>query len=138
MKSMHKFKNLIQVGIRDISYNEYKKVCLSKNIIMFSDKDMRKYKINGGFDIISNEIISLSKDYIYLTIDIDGLDISLCPNTGTPVPGGLSFDQIINLLKKIKLHKKRIVGADICETADSSIDSIVSIRVLYKILGVIG
>jgi agmatinase len=79
----------------------------------------------------------MSNDLIYLTLDIDGLDISLCPNTGTPVPGGLTFDHMLNLLKKIKVYNKKIIGADICETAGSPIDSIVSIRLLYKILGLI-
>jgi agmatinase len=102
---------------------------------MFSDKNVRKYKINGTFDIISDKIVRMSNDLIYLTIDIDGLDISLCPNTGTPVPGGLSFDHVINLLNKINSYGKKIIGADICETADAAIDSIVSIRVLYKLLG---
>jgi len=110
---------------------------LLKNVAIISDKDMRKYKINGSFDIISNKIIKMACDFLYITIDIDGLEISLCPNTGTPVPGGLSFDSIIYLFKKIKKYGKKIIGCDICESSSSSIDSIVSIRLLYKLLGLV-
>ena len=135
IKTSNKCRSLIQIGVRDISYNEYKKTCLEKNVFMLPDKDIRKYRLSGANDIILNKILIMSNKLLYITIDIDGLDISLCPNTGTPVPGGLSFDYIIALLKNIKKYNRKIIGFDICETSNSSLDSIVSIRLLYKLLG---
>jgi len=130
-------KRIIQVGIRDVSYSEYKQIQLSNEIYSFLDKDIRKYKLLGSFDVLSEDIIEKLGDLIYITIDIDGLDIPYCSNTGTPVPGGLNFDHIIHILSNIKKKKKRIIGADICETSSSTLDSIVSMRLLYKLTGVL-
>jgi agmatinase len=129
--------NIVQIGIRDFSFNEYKNVKLNSNIFVFLDKDIRKYRLLNAFYILTNNIISRLSEYIYITIDIDGLDSVYCPNTGTPVPGGLSFDQVISIIKKIQAHNKKVIGFDICETSYSFNDSIVAVRLLYKIIGAI-
>ena len=56
---------------------------------------------------------------VYVSFDIDGLDPSLCPDTGTPVPGGLSFAEAVELLRAVLRSGRRMVGADLCEVAPS-------------------
>ena len=73
----------------------------------------------------------------YISFDIDGLDASLCPNTGTPVPGGLEYEQAIYLLETIA-KEHRIVGFDLNEVAPSKDgkdewDANVGGRLLYKL-----
>ena len=60
---------------------------------------------------IVDEIIATLPEKIYLSFDIDGLDPKLCPNTGTPVPGGFEVEQILYLFRKVKeAGKMRVEG----------------------------
>jgi agmatinase len=76
---------------------------------------------------------------VYLSWDIDGLDPVLCPNTGTPVPGGLSFQQAVSLMEGIARAGKIIVGFDLNEVSpgeeNSEWDGNVGARLLYKMIG---
>ena len=76
-------------------------------------------------------------DDVYLSWDIDGLDPTLCPGTGTPVPGGLSWNEAVGLLRALRRAKKRIVGLDLCEVApgETEWDANVGARLLYKMIG---
>jgi agmatinase len=76
----------------------------------------------------------------YISFDIDGLDPTLCPNTGTPVPGGLSFAEMVVLLRTLVDSGRTVVGFDLVETAPdptgvSEWDGNVAARVLYKMIG---
>jgi agmatinase len=76
---------------------------------------------------------------VYLSWDIDGLDPTLCPGTGTPVPGGLSFSQAVGLLEGLVRSGRRIVGFDLNEVAPGpdggEWDANVGARLLYKQIG---
>jgi agmatinase len=137
IKHLSFIRSVVQIGIRALSYNEYKQICLNPRIYTLLDSDVRRYRILGSFDTIADIVISKLSRYVYVTIDVDGLDILYSLNTGTPVPGGFSFDHIIYILKKISFTSKKIVAADICETASVTIDSIVAIRLLYKLIGIL-
>jgi len=79
----------------------------------------------------------LPKD-VYLSFDIDGLDPVLCPHTGTPVPGGLSFHEAAGLVRAVRESGRRIVGFDLNEVApgpDDEWDGNVGARLLYKMIG---
>ena len=79
----------------------------------------------------------LPKD-VYLSFDIDGLDPVLCPHTGTPVPGGLSFHEATALVRAVVQSGRRIVGFDLNEVApgpDDEWDGNVGARLLYKMIG---
>src|SRR4029079_15694467 len=67
----------------------------------------------GRNDWIEDAVDSLS-DEVYLTIDIDGLDPSIVPTTGTPEPGGLGWYETLALIRRIA-EKKTIVGMDLVE-----------------------
>ena len=74
-----------------------------------------------------------------MSFDVDGLEPSFCPNTGTPVPGGLSFREAVFLLDTIAQAGRRIVGFDLCEVAPGEDgdewDANVGSRLLYKLIG---
>jgi agmatinase len=79
---------------------------------------------------------------VYVSFDIDGLDPSLCSHTGTPVPGGLSFNQAALLLWALKQSGKTVVGFDLVEVAPEihhgfEYDANVGARVLYKLCGIV-
>ncbi len=80
----------------------------------------------------------LPKD-VYVTFDIDGLEPGLCPHTGTPVPGGLSFQEAAYLLAAVVRSGRRMVGFDLVEVAPDPAggewDGNVGARVLYKLAG---
>ena len=104
------YKNisLISFGIRNISKTEIP--YLKKNssrINIFWAKDKRYWNLNKFKKLIKNK-------NVYLTFDVDGLDSSIMPATGTPEPGGLLWDETLRIIK-IAAKNSNIVGADINE-----------------------
>ena len=100
--------NVVSFGIRNISSSEIS--FLNKNkkrINIFWAKDKLKWNLNKFKKIIRNK-------KVYLTFDVDGLDLSLMPATGTPEPGGLFWNETIKIIK-IVAQSSNIVGADINE-----------------------
>jgi len=98
----------VQVGIRSISAEEARLLDSGLPTRIFWARD-----IVGKTDWIDSAVDSLT-DNVYLTIDIDGLDPSIVPTTGTPEPGGLGWYETLELIRKIA-EKKRIVGMDLVE-----------------------
>jgi agmatinase len=130
---------LVQVGVRDLGLAENRMIAESSGrIVTFFDADLATRKERGvPFADIADEIVDALPPNIYLSWDIDGLDPTLCPGTGTPVPGGLSWNEAIGLLRAIHRAKKRIVGLDLCEVApgETEWDANVGARLLYKMIG---
>ena len=85
----------------------------------------------------TEKIISQLPQKVYVSFDIDGLDPNFCPNTGTPVPGGLDIQAVFFLIKKIVESGRTIIGFDLCEVAGlgNDWDGNVGARVLYKLCG---
>lgn len=112
-------KKLVQVGIRDWCEEEEQRIIKSKGRIRtFYDRDIQDRKFQGeNWNEITDEIVDSLGDYVYLSMDIDGLDPALCPHTGTPVPGGLSFPELIFLIRKLWTSGKKIIGFDLVEVA---------------------
>src|SRR5690606_2133030 len=81
---------LVQVGIRDYCDEEFEAITKSQGrIVTFFDRDLKAGAYQGKtWDQQTDEIIRELPERIYISFDIDGLDPKLCPNTGTPVPGG--------------------------------------------------
>ncbi len=122
--------SLISFGIRNISQSEIP--FLKKNssrIDIFWAKDKSKWNLNKFKKLIKNKTV-------YLTFDVDGLDSSIMPATGTPEPGGLQWDETLNIIK-IAAKNSKIVGADINELAPikgfNSYNFLVA-KLAYKIL----
>ena len=78
--------------------------------------------------------------HVYVSFDIDGLDPKLCPNTGTPVPGGLEFREAMYLMKMVVDSGRQIIGFDLCEVAGmgNEWDGNVGARVAYRLANLMG
>lgn len=128
-------ESLTQVGIRDYCEDEVNLIMSSNGKInTFYDSKMKELMFKGEtWDSICQNIVSMLPDNIYISFDIDGLSPELCPSTGTPVPGGLSYEQVEYLLKQINLANKNIIGFDLCEVAPGSKewDESVGARLLF-------
>lgn len=140
MSAPSKPQTLVQVGIRDFCEQEFNTITESGHITTVFDQDIKAQLFEGKHwaDICDN-IIRHLPEKVYLSIDIDGLSPEFCPNTGTPVPGGLSFDQLNFLFSKLVLAKRKIVGFDLNEVAPgedgSEWDANVGARLLFKMCG---
>ena len=126
----YKNVSLISFGIRNISKGEIpflKKN--SKRINIFWAKDKKKWNLNTFKKIIKNKTV-------YLTFDVDGFDSSIMPATGTPEPGGLFWNESLEIIK-IAAKNSNIVGADINELSPikgfNSYNFLVA-KLAYKIL----
>ena len=126
----HKNVSVVSFGIRNISAEEIP--ILQKNkkrINIYWAKDKKKWDLNKFKKQIKN------KD-VYITFDVDGLDSSIMPATGTPEPGGIFWDEALEILKTA-CKNSRIVGADVNELAPikgfNSYNFLVA-KLVYKIL----
>lgn len=130
---------LIQVGIRDYCEEE-KNYAISqgKRVHTFFDRDVRKGQYTGKtWDQICKEIVSALPQRVYVSVDIDGFDPKLCPNTGTPVAGGLEYEEGMHLFNVLKASGKEIIGFDLNEVSpgDTDWDGNVGARVLFHLCG---
>ncbi|HEY4798383.1 MAG TPA: agmatinase family protein, partial [Bacteroidia bacterium] len=129
-------KKLVQVGIRDWCEDENNLINKSGGrITTFFDYAMKNEMYEGrSWKNISDEIISHLPGKVYISFDIDGLDPKLCPDTGTPVPGGLEFEQAVYLIQQLAASGKKIIGFDLNEVAPgkSEWNGNVGARILYR------
>jgi agmatinase len=72
-------------------------------------------------------------DEVYISWDVDGLDPTLCPNTGTPMYGGLLWREAKALIRAIR-DCKTVVGIDLCEVAPGDVDARVGTELLYALI----
>ena len=126
------FKNvdLISIGIRNISKEEIPFLKKNDNRIkIFWAKDQKKWNLKYFKRLIKNK-------NVYLTFDVDGLDSSIMPATGTPEPGGLFWYETLSLIKTT-FKNANVIGADINELAPikgfNSYNFLVA-KLAYKIL----
>ena len=126
----HKNISVISFGIRNISSSEI--YFLNKNssrIKIFWSKNKKKWDLKKFKKLIKNKTV-------YLTFDVDGLDSSVMPATGAPEPGGLFWDETLDIIK-IAFKNSNIVGADINELSPikgfDSYNFLVA-KLAYKIL----
>ena len=87
---------------------------------------------------LNRRIVDELPEVVYISFDIDGLTIEHCPHTGTPVPGGITFEQVVYLMECVADSGRRIAGFDLVEVVpcpEDKIDAVVGARVLYKLCG---
>jgi agmatinase len=123
----------VQVGIRSISADEARSnnTGLPTKIFWARDNVGKTNWIDAAVDSLT--------DNVYLTIDIDGLDPSLVPTTGTPEPGGLGWYETLELLRTLA-RKRRVVGMDLVEfskTDNSDAPAFLCSKLVYKSLSYI-
>ncbi|WP_236979757.1 agmatinase family protein [Membranihabitans maritimus] len=128
---------LVQVGIRDLCQEERDfSQSQPDKIHTYFDQKISLAKFKGeNWDRICKFLIEKLPDKVYISFDIDGLSPVNCPNTGTPVPGGLSFNEAVYLIEKIHQSGRSVIGADLCEVAGipHEFDGSIGARIAYKL-----
>jgi len=125
-------KDIVQVGIRAQCIEESKFI-KENGIKTYYMRDIRTGKHGEDWQ---QRVLDDLKENVYVTFDVDGLDPSVITATGTPEPGGLLWDETMNLFRKIG-EKKNIVGFDVVELAPSKYhesSSFVTAKLVYKLL----
>ncbi len=130
-------RKLVQVGIRDTCEEEvnFARQNADRITVWTNDKiNARKFQ-GDSFRKICEDIIAALPPKVYISFDIDGLLPYLCPNTGTPVPGGLEFDEAVYLMRTLVESGREIIGFDLSEVAGNGYewDGNVGARILYKL-----
>ena len=121
---------VVGVGIRSFCREEYK---------FMKESGLQPFtmeKVRTRDDWIDQVVERLSKS-VYVTVDLDGLDPSVCPGVGTPEPGGLDWHQVIRLLKMV-FKKRQVVGADVVECLPlpgQCQTEFLAARLVYKMIG---
>lgn len=135
-----KIKNiskLVTIGIRDFCEDEHNLVVSNKDrISVFTDYEIKKRIFNGqSVKKVFDDMIKELPENVYISFDIDGLIPYLSPNTGTPVIGGFTIEEIVFLIEELINANKKIIGFDLCEVSPGSDDwdGNVGARVLYKL-----
>lgn len=134
----------VHVGIRDMSAVEAGLVASSGDAHeMYTDRHSFAARAVGKAWLeIATEIVKKLPDNVYISFDIDGLKPELCPNTGTPVPGGLEFEEALLLVDMVRRLNKTIIGFDLVEVAPATTDpdtwvgdwnANVGMRILYRL-----
>jgi agmatinase len=127
-------ESLTQVGIRDYC-DEEEQFAKEYQVNVFYDDKLKSASFEGiSWRKQCDQIIKTLPEKVYISFDIDGLNPHLCPNTGTPVPGGLEFAEAIYLVKELVKSGRKIIGFDLCEVGgENDWDGNVGARVLYNL-----
>lgn len=128
---------LVQVGIRDYSEDEFRFINENGHRIKtYFDTVIKERQFEGEtWKTIVLEMVEQLPQKVFISFDIDGLDPKLCPNTGTPVAGGLETEQVNYLFKKVLESGRQIVGFDLNEVGigESGLDANIASRLLFKL-----
>lgn len=140
-----KLKNiskLIQVGIRDFCEEEMNVINRSNGrVITYFDEDLKQQLYEGStWQKICQQIVDKLPKKVYISFDIDGLEPRFCPNTGTPVPGGLTYEQVMYLFRQVVKSGRVIIGFDLNEVSpgENEWDANVGARVLWQMSCLMG
>ncbi len=129
---------IVQVGIRDFCEQEVD-VANNNRVIVHTDADLKTEAFLGHtWEMQCERIIQALPQKVLVSFDIDGMYPWYCPNTGTPVPGGFSFEQATYLLNKLAVSDKEIIGFDLVEVAPGEKDDWdgnVGARMLFHMCG---
>lgn len=129
-------QSLTQVGIRDYCDEEVQYIQSSKGRVKtFFDRENQLHKMKGrSWEELCKKVIATLPENVFISFDIDGLSPDHCPNTGTPVPGGLSFAEASYLIEQVA-QKRNIVGFDLNEVSprEDEWDANVGARMLFQL-----
>lgn len=127
---MMQYCKVVQIGIRSVSEDEYK---------YLNTKKVKTFLMHENLDIdkLIENVLSELTENVYITIDVDGIDPSVIPGTGTPVPGGFSWYEATKILRQV-IAKKNVVASDVTELAPitgSHVSEFATAKLIYKIIG---
>ncbi len=100
----------VQVGIRSFCPEEYDYIKAHHLYPFYA------HNLNPADDSWMDDVVYALPDNVYMSIDLDGLDPSVLPGTGTPVPGGMTYRQVVELIRRVGAEKN-VVAGDINELA---------------------
>ena len=139
---------VVQVGVRDLGQSEHAAIERSEGRVrtLFDADWARKRTAGEDLTQLVRTTLDALPHEVYVTFDVDGLDPTLCPNTGTPVPGGLDWHAALLWLDELARSGRRVVGLDLCEVNPGPAwhgrpedpdawDAIVGARLLYRLIG---
>ena len=127
-------KSLVQVGVRDYCPEEQEVSERDSRVTSFFDDNLKAQLFNGAhWSVLAKGIVDILPQDVYVSLDVDGLSPDLCPTTGTPVPGGLSFSEADFLIREIVKSGRKIIGFDLSEVGTGKLDLIVGMRLLYRL-----
>ncbi len=137
LRDIPQVEKLVQLGIRDYGPCEWKYIQEhSTKVIPYFDLHIRQRMYEGEtWKALTDEIIEQLPKQVYISFDIDGLDRKLCPDTGTPVPGGFELEELFYLFKKIIASGRTLIGFDLCEVGvgENDWNANVGARALFKL-----
>ena len=139
LKEVSGVSKLVQIGLRDFCQEEVAYAqSQAHRIAQFSDAFIHREKFSDrSWKDLVDEMIDPLPEHVWISFDIDGLDPKLCPNTGTPVPGGLSFNEAVFIVSSMVRLGHKIIGFDLCEVSPgqgkNEWDANVGMRMLYKL-----
>lgn len=129
---------LVQVGIRDYCEEEVQVINASdERVMVYFDEDIQNHLLEGhSWKSVCDSVIKSLPELVYISFDIDGLDPRFCPNTGTPVPGGMDYQQVAYLLRALVKSGRKIIGFDLVEVSpgENEWDANVGARLLYMLI----
>ena len=128
-KQISKKHSLMMIGVRSMDLDEKKAIDNDDYVHLVKSYELNKKKLL--------EILPKLHRKVYISIDVDVFDPSFIRNTGTPEPGGLSWNNIIKILKLI-FEQKEVIGADIVEFAPKinfEAEAYALAKLCYKIMG---
>lgn len=130
-------QKIVHVGVRDFCEEEINFAKSSNNPAFYGSQLFANKASGQSWKSITEQILSeISHQNVYISFDIDGLDPSYCPGTGTPVPEGLSYSEAIYILRSLYRMNKKIIGFDLCEVSPWDLNEWnenVGARVLYQL-----
>lgn len=133
---------IVQVGIRDFCEQEVEVAKQQgSRVVVHTDSDLKRETFEGKtWQQQCDQIIAVLPQKVCISFDIDGMYPWYCPNTGTPVPGGFSFEQAAYLLSRLAETEKEIIGFDLVEVSpreNDDWDGNVGARMLFHMCGVL-
>lgn len=132
--------HIVSVGVRDFCTEEADRIRNSHGkILPFFDRVLKKNIFRGStWKKECEKIVRSLSSKVYISFDIDALSPHLCPHTGTPVPGGLEYEEALFLLEAVVRSGRTIIGFDLSEVSpgkdkESEWDASVGARILYRL-----
>ncbi|MDE3268789.1 MAG: agmatinase family protein [Pseudomonadota bacterium] len=127
----------VHVAIRDFCQweHDYAKSLGERDQIFFA-WDIHRRQVSHA------EIVACLPAKVYISFDVDAFEVALCPSTGTPVPGGISYYDAVFILQALKDSGREVIGFDLCEVVPTAstghgIDENVGARILYQMLALL-
>ena len=137
LRDVGQVRRLVQVAVRDFSATEAAMAEADERVVTFGDLELAGGRFRGQtWDEQCRRIVAELPREVYVSFDIDGLSFDNCPHTGTPVCGGLSFNEAVWLLHTLVESGRRIIGFDVvevCPAPEGRIDAITGARILWKL-----